>query len=47
MNLPSFNIETAEGKMLNYYVQSQQADRRYRKRKSDTETVDVKCNKAW
>lgn len=38
---PYFNIETVESKMLNYVIQSQQADRTYRKRKSDTETIDI------
>lgn len=43
MVTPSFNIETVEGKMLNYYVQSQQADRTHygRKHKRDTETIDI------
>lgn len=43
MEIPSFNIETVEGKMLNYYVQSQQADKTYRrhKHKRDTETIDT------
>lgn len=38
-----FNLETVEGKMLNYYVQSQQADKTYRshKHKRDTETIDI------
>lgn len=40
--IPSFNLETVEGKMLNYYVQSQQADKTYRKNhKRDTETTDI------
>lgn len=42
MEIPSFNLETVEGKMLSYYVQSQQADRTYRKNhKRDTETIDI------
>lgn len=42
MEIPSFNLETVESKMLNYYVQSQQADRTYRKNhKRDTETIDI------
>lgn len=43
MEIPSFNLETVEGKMLNYYVQSQQADRTYRNRKHkrNTETIDI------
>lgn len=42
MEIPSFNLETVEGKMLNYYVQSQQADRIHRKNcKRDTETIDI------
>lgn len=43
MEISSFNIEAVEGKMLNYYVQSQQADRTYRshKHKRDTETTDI------
>ena len=41
--VPSFNIETVEGKMLNYFVQSQQADRTYRdlKHKPDTVIIDI------
>lgn len=42
---PYFNIETVEGKMLNYYVQSQRADRTYRshkhKRKRDAVVIDI------
>lgn len=38
---PYFNLETVEGKMLNYVIQSQQADRTYRKHKRDTETIDI------
>lgn len=42
MTPPSFNLESVEGKMLNYFVQSQQADRVYRKnQKRDTETIDI------
>lgn len=40
MVTPSFNIETVEGKMLNYYVQSQQAQKSC-KHKRDTETIDI------
>lgn len=41
MEIPSFNLETVEGKMLNYYVQSQQADRVYRKHKRDAVVIDI------
>lgn len=43
---PYFNIESAEGKMLNYCIQSQQADRIYRSRKHKrtTETIDIDIN---
>lgn len=43
MEIPSFNLEAVEGKMLNYVIQSQQADRTYRNRKHkrDTETIDI------
>ena len=34
------NIETVEGKMLNYYIQSQTAEESCR-RKHDTETIDI------
>lgn len=40
MEIPSFNIETVEGKMLNYYVQSQAAEKPC-KHKRDTETIDI------
>ena len=39
--IPSFNLEEVEGKMLNYFVQSQSADRIYRNRKCDTITIDI------
>lgn len=41
---PYFNIETAEGKMLNYVIQSQtqqQPDRVYRKHKPKEEIIDI------
>lgn len=42
MVTPSFNLEAVEGKILSYFVQSQQADRTYRKNhKRDTETIDI------
>lgn len=41
-----FNIESAEGKILNYYVQSQQADRAYRNRKYKRDTVTIDINVA-
>ena len=34
------NIETVEGKMLSYYIQSQAAEKS-RKRKHGTETIDI------
>lgn len=40
MVTPSFNIETVEGKMLNYYVQSQAAEKSC-KHKRDTEIIDI------
>lgn len=40
MVTPSFNIETVEGKMFNYYVQSQAAEKSC-KHKRDTETIDI------
>lgn len=40
METPSFNLETVEGKMLNYFVQSQAAEKSC-KRKRDTETIDI------
>lgn len=40
MEIPSFNLETIEGKMLNYYVQQQAAEKSC-KRKHDTETINI------
>lgn len=40
MTTLSFNLETVEGKMLNYYVQSQAAEKSC-KHKHDTETIDI------
>lgn len=42
--VPSFNLETVEGKMLNYFVQSQEADRTYRDRKHRPDTVTIDIN---
>lgn len=42
-SVPSFNLETVEGKMLNYFVQSQEADRVYRKN-MPTQTVTININ---
>ena len=42
--VPSFNLETVEGKMLNYFVQSQEADRTYRDRKHRPYTVTIDIN---
>ena len=40
--ITSFNIATAEGKMLNYYVQAQAAEEHCkRKQKYDTNTIDI------
>lgn len=36
----SFNLETVENKILNYFVQSQAAEKSCR-RKRDTETIDI------
>ncbi len=41
---PYFNLETVEGKMLNYVIQSQtqqQPDRVYRKHKRDAVVIDI------
>ena len=38
--IPSFNLETVEGKMLNYFVQSQAAEKSC-KHKHDTNTIDI------
>lgn len=40
METPSFNLETVESKMLNYFVQAQAAEKSCR-RKHDTETIDI------
>lgn len=40
MVTPSFNLETVEGKCLNYFVQSQAAEKSC-KHKCDTETIDI------
>lgn len=39
-SVPSFNLETVEGKMLNYFVQSQAAEKSC-KYKHDTNTIDI------
>ena len=38
--IPSFNLETIEGKMLNYFVQQQFAEKSC-KRKHGTEIIDI------
>lgn len=40
METPSFNLETAEGKVLNYFVQAQAAAKSC-KHKHDVNTIDI------